>query len=624
MKNVFRQAAKVLLSMMVLPFLFVSCYDDSAIWESVHELENSLKELKAQLDSQAEAMAALLSDGSTIKSCVKQSDGSYLLTLSNDVKFKVLAPSTNASALVSYKVIDGEKYWAIYTPAGDHVVLTDQNGKNIPVSTTFNVEVKDGKYYIVINGQEYETGYDVDDMVQVFNSCTPLTDTSGNVYAMTFDFGEGKQVTVAVDGYKGVVFKLENVGAASKIVTDYYVPYGTTQAFLIDVEGVVDYVMQIPYGWKVVERTDRQSGNVYLDVTAPSMELVASGAAFDGGDLKVVAVVEGGDAVVTKLVLSAEPFKKVEFSSTRLVAEPYEGVQKFVYGVIPGKEYDEEEVIATAQSLVSTSMDAPKGYAVSETGISFPLDEIFGEALSTDDDYVLFVVPAIYKDGDEAGYYIDKTMYKSHQVLAVVVTMSEPVVSMFDAEISVSVKGTSKIWAGTSVKSETLFTDIIYGIVNGITDPFTGVTEYHGPASAFPVSDANDGLQMEPGVTYITWCLPYDEVKQTYTEEDIVFKEFTTSPLVAGGSLEITAGQSVITTASIDIPISAEGASAICYAYLTNDEGSRLGQTEGNDERKFALMQKAAGFTFVKGNQAEAHLGMAEPESTMWLSFQHT
>ena len=67
MKNIFRQAAKVLLSMMVLPFLLVSCYDDSAIWESMHQLENSLNELKAQLDSQAEAMTALLSDGSTIK-----------------------------------------------------------------------------------------------------------------------------------------------------------------------------------------------------------------------------------------------------------------------------------------------------------------------------------------------------------------------------------------------------------------------------------------------------------------------------------------------------------------------------------------------------------------------------
>jgi hypothetical protein len=51
--------------------------------------------------------------------------------------------------------------------------------------------------------------------------------------------------------------------------------------------------------------------------------------------------------------------------------------------------------------------------------------------------------------------------------------MSEPVPSLFDAEISVAVKGSLKMWAGTAVKSETLFEDIIYGIVNEITEPYT-------------------------------------------------------------------------------------------------------------------------------------------------------
>ena len=91
MKNLFRQTVKALFCMMVVPFILSSCYDDKAIWDSMRELENSLNELKAQLDEQAEAMSAILTDGSTIKSCVKQKDGSYLITLSNDVSFKTLA-----------------------------------------------------------------------------------------------------------------------------------------------------------------------------------------------------------------------------------------------------------------------------------------------------------------------------------------------------------------------------------------------------------------------------------------------------------------------------------------------------------------------------------------------------
>lgn len=619
MKNVFRQTVKALLSVMVVPFMLVSCYDDSALWKQMEALENSINELKAQLEGQAEAMTALLSNGSTIKSCVLQSDGSYLLTLSNDVKFKVLAPGTNASALMSYKVIDGEKYWAIYSPSGELTALTDKDGKNIPVSTSVDVDVKDGRYYIIINGQEYETGFDTEDIVQVFNSCTPLTDASGNVYAMTFNFGEGKQVTVSVDGYKGVIFKLENIGAASKIVTEYYVPYGSTQAFLIDVEDVVDYVMQIPYGWKVVERTDKHSGNVYLDVTAPSKEVVAAGAAFERGDLKVVAVVEGGDAVITKLVLSAEPFKKVEFSSTRLIAEPYEGVQKFVYGVISGGSYVESEVLATAQTLVSTSTDAPAGYAVGDAAVDLPLDQIVGHELDPEDTYYLFVVPAIYQEGEEAGFYIDQAAFQSYRVGAVVVKMSDPVASLFDAEISVEVKGTLKMWAGTALKSETLFEDIIYGIVNEITEPYTEGLTYQGLASAYPMEDANAGLVFEPATTYVTWCVPFDVTKTTYTASDIVYKEFTTSSLVHGGSLEVTAGDPVVTTSSISVPLSSEGATAIYYAFLTDDEGKRLAAAEGLNDQKFTLMQKSATFTQVRGAEVLAELKGIEPESKMWL-----
>ena len=619
MKNLFRQTGKALLSMLVVPFMLLSCYDDSAIWQSMHELENSLNELKAQLEGQAEAMSALLTNGSTIKSCVKQNDGSYLITLSNDVKFKVLAPGTNASALMAYKVIDGEKYWAIYNSAGELKELTDASGNYIPVSTQVNVETRDGKYVLVVNGQAFETGYEVGEMVQVFESCTPLTDASGNVYAMTFTFGPGQQVTVSVDGYKGVVFKLENVGATAKIVTDYYVPYGATQSFLIDVDDVVDYVMQIPYGWKVVERTDKQSGNVYLDVTAPSKALVASGAAFDRGDLKVVAVVEGGDAVITKLVLSAEPFKKVEFSATRLVAEPYDGIQKFVYGVILSTSYDEAQVLATAQSLVSTTMDAPAGYAVADAAIDLSLDQILGSELDPEGMYDLFVVPAIYKDGEDAGFYIDEASYQNYRIGALVTNISEPVVSLFDAQIAVTVKGTLKMWAGTAVKSETLFEEIIYGIVNDITEPYTEGLTYAGPASQFPVEGANDGVEFEPGVTYVTWCVPVDDTKTTYSVSDIVYKEFTTPTLVSGGSLTVAAGEPAVTTSSISMSLAAENASAVYYAFLTDAEASRLASTSGQDDRKFALMQKAESFTFVKGAEAVAVAENLQPESKMWL-----
>lgn len=619
MNKLFRKASKALICLLVAPLTVSSCFDDTEIWETLNEHEAKLNELQAQINNQADAMAALLSDGSTIKTCVKQNDGSYLVTLSNGTKFKVFPQETNASTLMTYLVIDGNKYWAVYTPSGELEALKDAQGKNIPVSVQVDVELKDGKYYIVINGYEYETGYDAEDTVKVFDSCIPHTDASGNVYAMTFSFGPGMEVTVSVDGYKGVIFKLENLGATSQIISEYYVPYATTQSFLIDVEGVVDYVMQIPYGWKVVERTDDQTGNSYLDVTAPSKAVVEAGAAFERGDLKVVAVVEGGDAAITKLVLSADPFKKVEFSSTKLVAEPYNGVQKFVYGIVESDEFDQASVIETAQTLVSTSTDAPAGYAVAEGNVTCTLEEMLGSELNPNKKYVLFVVPAIYQDGEEAGFYIDATLFQSYKVGAVIVNMAEPHAMLFDAEITVDVKGTEKMWAGTAVKTETLFSDIIYGIVNGITEPYTEGLTYHGMASQYPVEDANADVQFAPGTTYVTWCVPFDSDKATYTEDDIIYKEFTTNSLVSGGSLTVTAGDAEVTTSSITMPISAEGAEIIYYAFLTEDEGKRLGNTSGMDENKFNLIMKSANCTLVKGNEAVATIEGMLPETTMWL-----
>ena len=134
MNKLFRKASKALICLLVAPLTVSSCFDDSEIWETLNEHEAQLNELQAQLNNQADAMAALLSDGSTIASCVKQNDGSYLVTLSNGTKFKVLAQETNVSALMSYIVIDGNKYWAIYTPSGELEALKDAQGKNIPVS----------------------------------------------------------------------------------------------------------------------------------------------------------------------------------------------------------------------------------------------------------------------------------------------------------------------------------------------------------------------------------------------------------------------------------------------------------------------------------------------------------
>lgn len=261
-----------------------SCLDD--VWEKIDEMDQRLDVLEAELTSQAEALNSLLTNGATLTSCIRNADGSYTVTLSNGTRFKVLPAGADFSALLTYTVVDGVKCWATYGPDGKPVVLTDSAGKPIPVNTSVSVKIKDGVYYLVINGKEYETGYDAGDVVQVFSSCTPLTDASGNVYAVKFTFGEGMEITVALDGYKGVVFKMSSLN--NTVVSEYFIHNGETQSFLMEMTGVVDYVPQVPDGWRVKEYTEELTGETFLRVTAPSKELVAMGAAVSEGWLKVL------------------------------------------------------------------------------------------------------------------------------------------------------------------------------------------------------------------------------------------------------------------------------------------------------------------------------------------------
>ena len=199
---------KIFLKSVLCIFLAVpaltSCYDDTALWDKVKDMENRLNELEVELTSQTEALNALLTNGATLTSCKKNSDGSYTITLSNGTKFNVLPEGTDFSSLVTFKDVNGKKCWATYNANGQAVILTDKAGNAIPVSDEISVEIKDGVYCLIINGKVYETGYDAEDVVQVFSSCTPLTDASGNVYAVNFTFGEGMETTVALDGYAGV------------------------------------------------------------------------------------------------------------------------------------------------------------------------------------------------------------------------------------------------------------------------------------------------------------------------------------------------------------------------------------------------------------------------------------
>lgn len=630
MKKIINSLLKAaMVTAMIVPMM-TSCFDDSQIWDSINKIENRLDSLENSLNKQLQALNSLIDSKTTVQSCDKNADGSYDVTLSNGMKFTVLPDGTDFSALVSIIEVGGKNCWATYDESGNLVVLKDQSGNVIPVvkdeyRTKVEVLVEDGKYYLVIDGNKYMTGYDTEDLVQVFSSCTPHKDASGNVYAMTFTFGEGMKVTVAVDGYTGVIFRLPNVTGESKILTEYYVSYGEKQAVLLDMEGVVDFVMQIPDGWRVAERTDEYTSEKYLDITAPTSALVQSGAAVATGELKVMALVEGGKAAVTKLTLSAEPFKVFNISGAKAVIEPYAGVQKYAYGLMLTSEFDEAAILKTVTSLVTSNAEVPVGYGVSETAVNITHAELYGKELDTENSYTFWAVPVLYKEGDNAGFYVKEGMFAKHVLSPVTASLSVSEVSLLDAEISVEIEGTDKFYAGTAQQSSTLFSDIIYQINNGIITPGSAPLKYSGKASGFPSDTANEDVEFLPATTYVTWVVPVEEEKTVYAESDIEFLEFTTPGITSGGTTTITCSEAVTDATNISIPVSSEGAVLFYYTYFDKKKGD-WNSSLSNDEKVKAIMNDA-GCSVVRvpvDTKAAAPyvnltVSRVKPNTEMWL-----
>ena len=594
---------------LILP-MFVSCTDIKELWGKVEEIEGRLDSLEVGLNGQIEAMTALLEGGDiTIAECRQNDNGSFSIKLSNGAKFTVLPEAAHNKPLLSYVVENNVKYWAIYDKDGNLVPLVDGTGKKIPVAAAVPTVVeKDGAYYLVIDGNEYLTGYDKDDDISVITGYVVNADESGNVYSVTFKIGE-ETFTLSVDGYKGFTFMLGSVQVGGKIIKDLYVAHGATYQITAGLDGVVDYVMQIPDGWRIKETTDETTGELYLDITAPSKEAVASGAAVDGGDLKVVAVVEGGDAMVARLELSTTPFKTFKTTTTNAVIEKYNGVDKFLYGLTTSSNYDEVAIFAGASAMLEAN---DKG--VSENDLDVLLSEIYGAELAAGEEYVLWAIPAFYNvSDDDAAYYVVEGLIVTQTFGGTTIKQEITDLVFNDATLTFSLSGTDSYYGGTCELTETALTEILFRVNNDMMEPVSDTLSYCGSVFSFPTPEAAGDIVIKSNVEYITWVIPCIEGKDVYSQDDMISKTFTLPEVTAGGSVEVVAGTAEVGKVSISLPLTAEGASRIYYQFMTKRTANR-----NTDDAARATYLLNNG-TIVDGGSAVAYVENLSPGTERYL-----
>ena len=586
------------------PFMVSSCtetiieehyyennYDDSDIWEQLNALIGKVYDLEQKMNSELKTLKDLLK-GKIFIIDVKNdvSTGLTLVELSNGETL-VLFPEKDMKSYVTYITLsDGVSYWAYIDENGNKQLFLDENGEAVPVyGNTPEVVVKDGDTYLVISGVEYPLSGN-----SVFSDYELVTDElTGEVYAVTFTFGEGMSFTVTVDGAAGFHF-VRPAGWSTVIISDYFVPVGTTERIQIDARGVVDYVLQIPDGWRVKEYQDPYMGSMYFDVTAPSAELINSGVAAADGDLKVVAVLEGGKATVSKLYLSTEPFKEFSVSLAGANVQMYNGLQKFIYGICLESEYDEASLIETAESLL-TAYDYPAGFGVSDIDFKdLSLEEIAGEALVPGQKYVFWAIPALYYQTDEdAGYYVKEGTFQKVPFKYASLSFEIGRESFRDAELMMEAKGVEGYYTEVLPKSDFLLEDVLFYLNNGFYEERTEPMSYTGSVFSFAV------VYPEPATEYVAWIAVAEDGK-TYTEGDVIVREFSTLNLTPGSDVKV---QAVLEPAATNVTaiFEAPGAENIYYAFVTTTEA-----------KKHADEASKANYLFENGRYTSEVAGVAE------------
>ena len=229
----------------------VSCFDPSGLQEQIDMLVDKVYELEEKLNNELSALKSMIDGNAMISSVIVSAEGVTTIKLTTGAEFQ-LYPKQDMQSFITYMKasINGENVdcWAYIDEKGVKRYMRDAEGNPIPVAAeTPKVVEIDGETYLEIGGVQYPLSGN-----SVFSDYELITDElTGDVYAVTFTFGEGMSFTVTVDGACGFSFVTTSGGfGQTLIIKDYFISYGLTEKVQIDPRGVVDYVLQVPDGWE--------------------------------------------------------------------------------------------------------------------------------------------------------------------------------------------------------------------------------------------------------------------------------------------------------------------------------------------------------------------------------------
>ena len=607
-----KTAVKTLMVLSAFALFLTSCNDEDKIQNQEGDTEKQEQfadSLNAAFAKQVRALAALAMEETVgVNSCSVQSNGTYQVVLTDGTSFVSYPGDVEYFGVLSYLTDEDQTVWAVLDKEGNAQALKNGEGNTFSVNSDPSLKVSKDGYLLSVNGVEFATAFAPEDVVQAFK-CVFHSDAASKVYAVTFEFGADLKKTYLVKNYDGVNFSLA-YGEDSSLITEYYVNYESTSAVALNIPDGIEYSLKVTEGWNAVVRKD--GTRTFVDLTAPAKSAEAASAT-----LEVVSE-ESGIAIAT-LSLSNSPFRSVFASSTNAVVNPAVGVRKFIYGLTVVEDFSEEAAVSIASGILAGGA-ASQGSGVSEISVSVPFAELLGGELDPDKRYVLWAVPALYREGADAGYFVDASTIAKYEFGAMSFSLECVQAQLLDAQIKVSVKGADAVFGGVMQKSEETMTDILYQLENSLLDSIPATDQqflFEGAMSDYPAVDA-EKHEIFPETTYVLWAAAAYQGDYEYSEKDVYFIEVSTNGLVEGGTLTASFGDVKVGPSTISVPVEAKDATMIYYALLNNSDGGRYSSSEVPNAEKFQKMMENSPVS-VKGSAAEAAFSKLNPSTNYWV-----
>ena len=557
----------------------------------------SLSDMIAALDKKygdfASTFQTTLQGLVTVKNVKTNADGSVTVTLSDMTQFVVYPKHVDPyKNVVTTIVIDGVIYWAQYVD-GNVVPFTDAEGNNIPVVpegdnlVTPEFKVEEGYIWISFDGGANwdKTGIADSDATIFQDAEINYTEVDPNDYwgypepeTVTLTLADGTTVTLTVDGYAALEFNYPSLWVAA----------GSTNSVPLYANGITNYIVEISNGWTYEEIQDNYRGTVFK-VTAPSAEAIASGIAPADGLIKVLGVAEGGKAFSTTLKLTTQPFETFAYNDNAFTIVPNGGLEQYIYGVCKLDEFDPDAIYAGVKAYWDAVKDedwsarlpegASRGYGEDET----PAADLLGSELEPGVKYIMWTLPCVYEtfivewDGqeyEEGTYTVYENSFVNKEFMLQDIKCETNKLSFNELDITVTVNGIDQYFAGFDTLEGEPAEQLEYALeeINYFASAGNAiymVKDNPGkPYTGSPWGFVEDYGDILPGTSYMLYIIPYVEGKTEYSIEDVKYWEWTTDPLIAGGSINVVPGEATATYNNISVPLTADGASMVYWKFV--------------------------------------------------------